>query len=197
MSLKNGIDRRSALMASLLPIMSGGLACSSHSAPAQRPGNGRRLVVYLSRSGNTRVIAGQLKRQYQADLFEIRTATPWPEDYEEMVTWASRLRETQAAPELAGRVEGIARYATIFLGFPIWGMALPAPVRTFLTTHDLSGKTVAPFITHGGYAAGSAPSTLTELAPRARFLKPFVLQCDQERDTLKSVSTWLAGEREL
>ncbi|WP_143037607.1 flavodoxin [Allgaiera indica] len=34
-------------------------------------------------------------------------------------------------------------------------MALPAPVRTFLKTHDLTGKTIVPFITHGGYGPGA------------------------------------------
>ena len=52
----------------------------------------------------------------------------------------------------------------MFLGFPIWGLALPVPVQTFLTTHDLSGKTVVPFITHGGYGTGSAPETLAGFA---------------------------------
>ena len=37
-------------------------------------GDGRTLVAFLSRSGNTRVIAGQLQRRFGADLFEIRTA---------------------------------------------------------------------------------------------------------------------------
>ena len=53
----------------------------------------------------------------------------------------------------------------MFLGFPIWGMALPAPVRTFLTTHDLAGKTLVPFITHGGYGTGDAPGTAGRTGP--------------------------------
>lgn len=185
------INRRSALMVPLLSALSGGLASAPGLAHAQETGGSRRLVAYLSRSGNTRVIAGEIKRRYHADLFEIRTAVPYPEDYEEMVAWASRLRETQATPPLAASVADIKRYETIFLGFPIWGGALPAPVQTFLTKHDLSGKTIAPFITHGGYGPGSAPSTLSELAPRAKILKPLVLKCDQERDTLNPVSVWL------
>lgn len=68
------------------------------------------LVAYLSRSGNTRVVAGQSKRALTADLFEIRTATPWPEDYEEMVARASRMRESATPPPLAASVSGIAKY---------------------------------------------------------------------------------------
>jgi flavodoxin len=185
------MSRRHALFASLLPILGAGLTWAPRSGQAQGGSESRTLVAYLSRSGNTRVIAGQLRRRYRADLFEIRTAVPYPEDYEETVERARLERDAAASPALAESVAGIARYKTVFLGFPIWGEALPAPVRTFLTTHDLSGVTVVPFITHGGYGPGSAPQTVADLAPRARLVEPFVLECDQERDTLTRVSGWL------
>ena len=54
---------------------------------------GRSAVVFLSRSGNTRVVAGQLQRAFKADSFELKMATPWPDEYEAMVAWASRLKE--------------------------------------------------------------------------------------------------------
>ena len=79
----------------------------------------------------------------------------------------------------------------MFIGFPIWGMALPAPMRTFLTTHELAGKTIVPFITHGGYGTGTALDTVAELAPQARIVTPFILEADQERATLNSVAAWL------
>jgi hypothetical protein len=56
----------------------------------------------------------------------------------------------------------------VFLGFPIWGTALPAPVRTFLTTHGLSSKTLVPFRHPRRYGAGSTPQTVTELARNSR-----------------------------
>jgi hypothetical protein len=108
-----------------------------------------------------------------------------------MVQWAQRLRDAQVTPSLADSVANFAHYETVFLGFPIWGAALPAPVRTFVATYDLSDKTLVPFITHGGYGPGSAPAMLAELAPGVRLVSPFVLQCDQERDTLNRVSSWL------
>jgi flavodoxin len=154
-------------------------------------GGGRTLVAYLSRSGNTRVIAGELSRRYRAELFEIRTAVPYPDDYEETVERARQQRDAAAMPELAETVAGIGRYDTVFLGFPIWGGALPAPARTFLTAHDLSGKTVVPFVTHGGYGPGSALQSVADLAPRARLVQPLVLEADQERATLNRVSAWL------
>lgn len=105
-----------------------------------------------------------------------------------MIVWNGRFPGSYT---LAARVTGIGGYDTVFLGFPIWGTALPAPVSTFLTTHDLSRRTLVPFITHGGYGTGSAPQTIAELAPNSRILDPFVMQVDQERKTLNRVSAWL------
>lgn len=184
--------RRDTLKAALV---AGALAAAPELALGQDSG-APRLVVYLSRSGNTRVIAGALGRRFGADVFELRPRDPWPADYDEMVAWASRLRESDADVPLAGSVEGLDRYRTIFLGFPIWGTDLPAVTRSFLRSHDLAGKTVVPFITHGGYGPGSSIQTARASAPGARFLEPFVLRCDQERSTLDSLNAWLENTRD-
>jgi flavodoxin len=189
------IARRRAFSSLLFPLLGAGFAPMAFAAVAQRSAISGVLVAYLSRSGNTRVIAGQIKRQFEADLFEIRTADPYPEDYEQAVERARIERDAKAAPRLAERLGNTAADKTVFLGFPIWGMAMPAPVRSFLTIHDLAGKSLVPFITHGGYGTGSALRTLEELAPRAQILESFVMQADQERDTMNRVSGWLRNSR--
>lgn len=152
------------------------------------------LVAFLSRSGNTRVVAGELARANGADLFEIAAADPYPEDYRQTVELAKRQSDAAEMPALRALVPHLARYDTIFLGFPIWGMTAPPPIRSFLTRHDLSGKTLVPFITHGGYGTGQSLQVIQRLAPRTRLTDAFVMQADQERDTLEQVSQWLGRQ---
>lgn len=180
----DGIDRRGLLG---LPFAA---AAAGWAGAAAAQGRGRSAVVFLSRSGNTRVLAGALSRRFGADVFEVRPRDPWPADYEEMVAWASTWRERSEPIPLAESFD-LTGYGTIFLGFPIWGMALPAPMRSFLAGHDLSGRTVLPFVTHGGYGAGNAMETVAGLVPDARLAETFVLECDQERDTLRRLGGWL------
>ncbi len=149
-------------------------------------------VVFLSRSSNTRMLAGDLSRRLGADLVEVHPRAPWPENYEEMVAWASRWRESESLLPLREDTD-LGSYQTVFLGFPIWGGALPAPMRAFLSNSDLSGKAVLPFITHGGYGPGDAMAEVRQLAPAAHIAKPFVLRCDQERDNLDALRVWVAG----
>lgn len=99
-------------------------------------------------------------------------------------------------PDLRGTVENLGRYDTIYLGLPIWGTTAPPVIRAFLATHDLGGKTIVPFITHGGYGVGISLTVLTEHAPAARIAQAFVMEADQERRTLEQVTNWL-GERTL
>jgi flavodoxin len=149
------------------------------------------LVAYFSRSGNTRVVAGLIQRALRADLFEIRPAMPYPDDYLEQVSKATQERDRGLEPPLADTMPGIAGYQAIYLGFPIWGETAPAIIRSFLKTHDLSGKTVIPFITHGGYGLGNSHAVLASHAARARIQRGFSMQADQERQTMNTVNNWL------
>lgn len=188
MSAKTGgVDRRALLRGAAFATAAGGLA--AHAAHARAA---KTAVVFLSRSGNTRMLAGDLSRRRGADLIEILPRDPWPADYEEMVAWASGWRDSARPPPLAGRID-LTGYGTVFLGFPIWGGALPAPMRSALIGQDLSGKTLLPFITHGGYGPGGAMDEVSRLAPRAAVADPFVLRCDQERDNLDALRGWLAN----
>lgn len=155
---------------------------------------GTALVAYFSRSGNTRVIAGQIHRAQNAMLFEIQPARPYPDDYLETVEQARRERDRGYRPPLKATVPEFARYQTIYLGFPIWGGTVPPVIRAFLAAHDFKGKTIIPFITHGGYGIGNSLAVLTADVPGARLLdRGLVMQADQERQTLEQVTRWLGA----
>jgi flavodoxin len=185
------MQRRTFLKA--IPAAAAGLTVAAKQGASQETGAGPSLVVFFTRTGNTRVIASQIRRAKGATLFEIVPTTPYPEDYETTVAQASRETGSGYLPPLTGSVDDIARYATVYLGFPIWGMTAPPVVRSFLRSHDLSGKDVRLFITHGGYGIGNSVDIVRSLAPDARFSKPFSMECDQERRTLEQVTGWLAG----
>jgi flavodoxin len=188
------ITRREGLKSALLLGMTASIGLAADRANAQAaPGSGSILVAYFTRTGNTRVIARQIRRARSADIFEIQPAEPYPEDYEETVAQATRERESGFEPPLSQLVPNVDRYQTVFLGFPIWGMSAPSVIRSFLSRHDLSGKTVVPFITHGGYGLGQSLGVVRQHAPRARLLDAFSMEADQERRTVEQVTGWLGG----
>jgi len=188
------VSRRKALTTVLSLPLAAGLSLSAKSSIAQQtPASNRMLVAYFSRTGNTRVVAGQIRRAYDTDLFEIRPADAYPEDYEAVVRQAQRERDAGFEPPLGATIPNIRSYDVIFLGFPIWGMSTPPVIRSFLSGHDLSEKTLIPFVTHGGYGRGESMTVVAEHAPRSRLLEGFTMQADQERETLSQVTRWLGG----
>ena len=191
MSSFAGQGRRDA-MATLASLSLGGVAHASDAAVAG-PGRaaGPVLVAFVSRSGNTRVVAGLIQRAFAADVFEILPAVPYPDEYLATVERARRERDASVEPALRERVPDIARYRTVFLGFPIRGETAPPVVRSFLSAHDLAGKTLVPFITHGGYGLGSSESVVAHHAPRARLVRSFSMEDQQERQTMDRVDAWL------
>ena len=172
----------------LLPLATGASLAPAGAAPRL---DGKSLVAFFSRSGNTRVIAGQLSRALPADLFEIVPATPYPADYFETVEQARQERDRGDRPPLKAQLASTAPYATVFLGFPIWGETAPPVVRSFLAEHDLAGKKIIPVVTHGGFGLGNSRAILASHAPRARLMQGFSMQAPQERQTIERVTGWL------
>jgi flavodoxin len=183
---------RRAVMAALASLPLGGTAAATQGNDVQRT-SARTLVAYFSRSGNTRVVAGLIQRARGADTFEIIPARPYPDDYLETVDQARKERDNGFKPALAAKVRRIADYDTVFLGFPIWGETAPPVIRSFLSEHDLSGTTLIPFVTHGGYGLGNSMSVLASHAPKANLLAGFTMEADQERRTMERVTSWLSG----
>jgi flavodoxin len=179
---------------SALPLGAAGAAgaeASGAAAPPAAAAGRRTLVAYFTRSGNTRVIAKLLQRTLSADLFEIRPVQPYPEDYFENVEQARLERDRDGQRALLENVAEMAQYHTVYLGFPIWGETMPPVIKAFLAGHDLAGKTLIPFITHGGYGAGNSAAELARRAPKARLQPAFVMEADQERRTTTEVQDWL------
>ena len=172
-----------------LPWATGAHAADGGSPPLS-PG-AKTLVAYFTRSGNTRVIAGTLHRELQADLFEILPAELYPEDYEQTVAQADAETRRGFKPPLAATAPRFASCDTVMLGLPIWGMTAPPVIRSFLHAHDWQGKTIRPFITHGGYGIGNSMAVIRAHAPAASVTAPFVMEADQERRTLTQVRGWL------
>jgi hypothetical protein len=93
------LSRREALRRSiLLPVTAGSIVSAGPSVAGQRPSNTKVVVAYFSRTGNTRVVAGQVGRALDADLFEIQPAEAYPEEYEATVRRAQRERDAGHEP---------------------------------------------------------------------------------------------------
>jgi flavodoxin len=140
------------------------------------------LIVYLSRTNNTRVIAEIIHDQVGGDLVALELSTPYPENYQATVQQVAQENETGFLPPLKTKIDNMQRYDVVFVGFPTWGMQLPPPMKSFLSHYDLSGKTVIPFNSNAGYGIGSSFQTVKKLCPGSNVLEGFTTRGGVERD---------------
>ena len=150
------------------------------------------LVLYFSQSGNTEAVANFIHDAVGGDIVKLETETPYPSDYDELVDYAQEEQRENARPALSTNIDNIDEYDTIFLGYPNWWGDMPMPIYTFLDEYDLSGKTIAPFITHGGSGLSGTPENIKEEEPNATVTEGLAVSGSSSRNAQSTVNNWLS-----
>lgn len=171
-------------------------AASNGEAAAADSAAKTTLVAYFSASEAhiTAQVAKTLAEAADADLFEIVPEQIYTAEDLDWKNEQSRstieMKDSTARPAVASKVENMAQYNTIYVGFPIWWYTAPRIINTFLEQYDLTGKTIIPFATSGGSDMGKSGEDLKKAsAPNANWILPGkVLNGNPPVDSLK---TWI------
>ena len=153
---------------------------------------GKILVLYFSQSGNTETVANFIHDAVGGDIVKLETETPYPSDYDELVDYAQEEQRENARPALSTHINNIDEYDTIFLGYPNWWGDMPMPIYTFLDEYDLSGKTIAPFITHGGSGLSGTPENIKKEEPNAAVTEGLAVSGSSSKNSQSTVNNWLS-----
>lgn len=193
-------------------------AASPDSAPENEPTGAASLVVYFSVPetdktdnmnaeeeystvvidgevlGNTQYVAYVIQEATGADIFRIEPTTPYPMDHAELEAVATQEKQEDALPEIAGTVENLEQYDTIYLGYPNWYADMPRIIYSFLDQYDFSEKTIVPFVTSGGSGFSNTIRTIAELEPDANVITDgFSVSRNTVADAKQDIIDWLAG----
>ncbi|WP_243111259.1 flavodoxin [Acutalibacter sp. 1XD8-33] len=151
------------------------------------------MVVYFSWSGNTEAVAEAIVQQTGADVFRIQPETPYTDDYDALLDIAKEEQAEGARPAISGRLENLEQYDVVFLGFPNWWGDMPMILYTFLDEYDLSGKTIAPFVTSGGSGFSGTINAIESAEPDAAITGGLSLGSSEAREPEQAVADWLQG----
>jgi flavodoxin len=148
----------------------------------------KTLIVYYSRTGNTKAVAELIEEKVGGQLVQLETKEVRPSNYQEEVAQNQQEQESQVEPELKTSIPDLEEYDRIFIGAPTWSMALPQAVVTFLNNNDFNGKTVIPFNTNGGYGVGTSFDQIKTDAKGATVLEGFSVQgCEENNGVLLAI----------
>ncbi|MCE8621481.1 flavodoxin [Bacteroides fragilis] len=171
--------------------------CSYSSASAQKQfqtsnvKSGKSLVVFFSWGGNTRAVAKEISLLTGADGFELKPAVPYTTNRDEIEEVAKREVRDKYKPRLASLPQNMEQYDVIYIGSPCWFNTFAPLVRTLLSTVDLSGKKIVPFMTHGGSRMGQSVQEIRRLAPEADITEGLAIRESNVTDAENEISAWL------
>ena len=111
----------------------------------------KTLILYYSYGGNTKRIAEMIQGEIGGDIARIDTIAPYDGDYNTVVDQGQREVAEGYCPELKPLRIDLAAYDTVVLGSPVWWYTFAPAMHSFLKQADLTGKTVYPFVTNGGW----------------------------------------------
>ena len=154
-------------------------------------------IVDLKGNGNTKIAAAALQAKLaekgiNANLFEIEPLIPYPTAYEQTLARSKEEYANGSAPIINAGPNGFEAYDLVFLGYPNWWGTIPAPILSFLRDHNMEGKTIIPFVTHGGQIFLYSLEAIQKEAPKAQFEKGFAIAAPYMSAAPQVIEEWLS-----
>ena len=143
--------------------------------------------------GNVAQLAQWVSNETGGDLFSIRVKEPYPADWDGCLSRANDEKADGIRPALSETVENITEYDIIFLGYPNWWYSCPMAILSFIEEHDLSGKQIYLFCSHGTGGLAGSVRDITAALPESTTISENVFHVYQD-DTLSAqgdLQSWL------
>ena len=149
----------------------------------------KKLVAYFSAGGVTGKVAKTLADAANAELYEIKPASPYTNADLNWMDKKSRssieMQDKTSRPEMADYNAPVADADVIFVGFPIWWYVAPHIINSFLKAYDFTGKTIVLFATSGGSGFGRTLEALEDsVRGTAHLMEGKLLNGKQYKDNL-------------
>lgn len=119
-------------------------ACASY-AFAENGGDGKTLVLYYSKSGNTKAACEAIQKALGADLKEIKDLNSRDTKLGGIGGMLKTLLGMHT--DIDPKTVDFAPYTTVIIGAPIWAAKFGLAMRTFVEKNRFDGKNVIIFIT--------------------------------------------------
>lgn len=128
--------------------------------------NSKKLVVYYSYTGHTKMIAKRIEEKLGCDILEIKPIIPYSTNYQTVVNKEHNNESSNKTPQIEKIDKDLKKYDEIIIGSPVWWYTIAPVIRTFLKQNDLSGKTIKPFATNAGWL-GQTFKEIKKLCPNS------------------------------
>ena len=119
----------------------------------------------VTEPGHVAQLATWVQEETGGDLFSIQVQEPYPTDWSECLDRGNQEKTDDVHPELAETLDNIDEYDVVFLGYPNWWYSCPMALFSFFDQHDLAGKQVYLFCSHGTGGLAESVEDISEALP--------------------------------
>lgn len=151
----------------------------------------KSIVIYYSRSGNTKFVAQEIAENMGSDLKELIDKKNrngiWG------YFWGGHNAIMKVKTEIEELNLDLSQYDIIFLGCPNWAANMPPAIRTFLDRVDLKDKKLVLFCTQDSMGAERVFNNLRLLAKGAEIKdQEYFNRVEKNKESVKAqVKEWL------
>ena len=154
-----------------------------------------KILVDGKMYGTTQYIAEVIAQATGGTLFEIKTKHEYPtQTHKALIDYAKQEQENKVYPEIASKIPNFEQYDVIFVGYPNWWYDMPMVIYTLMRQYDFSGKTIVPFVTHGGSGFDDSVKTIEKLEPKAKVNPMPAISNKRAATSKEAVINWLKKE---
>lgn len=126
----------------------------------------KKLIVYYTYTGHTKIIAEYIQKKLNCDILELKPVVPYSTNYQQVVDEEQNNSSSNEMPQIEKINVDLTKYNEIILGSPVWWYTITPVIRTFLKENDLSDKKVVPFATNAGWL-GQTFEEVKKLCPNS------------------------------
>ena len=150
----------------------------------------RSLVVFYSRTGNSKFVAEKVASELSADTEEVVDLKNRrglfgfiKAGYDATRGKETKIEKTQKSPR---------DYDLIVVGTPVWNSRLTPAIRTYLKENDLSQKRVALFSTDEGGGSKKTLSMMKSLVPSGDIVGELEISkaLENREETERKITAW-------
>lgn len=148
------------------------------------------LILYFSRSGNTKRAASLIGEKSGADLCAVEPEEAYSGDYQTCVGRAVAEWKGNARPGVKAVPGDVSGYKKVVVGYPLWCGTMPMCLYTVLEKLDLSGKEIYALCTHEGSGFARSVEELAKLCPGAVVQPGLAVKGSQVASSEEILAAW-------
>ena len=132
----------------------------------------KTALIYYSLNGHTEFIAKKMGKQLDCTTIQLKLQKEFSQTNKFLqYFWAGKSSAFHDKPKLANKKIDLTQYDTLIIATPVWAGNMSSPIRSFLTSYAIEGKSVYLVANDSGGPFEKCFASMRKLLPKSTIKK--------------------------